>query len=329
MTVDTTKSTPGRRRSRTGGSEPIDQDLARGVYLAMLAGRGDGLLEARYRMPSGGMGQLFHPAARWKAINETIGGLGQRTDVYVGAAPRTHRHGGASAIDAVWTLWVDCDDRAAVDALEDFRPAPAVVILTGSGPNRHAFWPLRESLTAEQAVRANRRLAHALGADMRSTDAARILRPPGTLNHKHDPPRPVECVRCEVVSHLVREVVGPLPDPPAPHLPVPASAPPVARSGRDPLLEIPAAEYVPALIGRPVGRDGKAQCPWHAGGQERTPSLHAYAEAEAGWWCYSCDRGGTLIDFGAALYGIEPRGRGYHEVRRRLAADLLGAAEAA
>lgn len=313
-------------RSPLQGDEPIQQDLARGVYLAMLAGRGDGLLEARYKMPTGGMGQLFHPAARWKAIAETIGGLGQGTDVYVGAAPRTHRHGGASAIDAVWTLWADCDDQAAVDALERFEPAPAVVNLTGSGPNRHAYWPLREPLTVEQAVGANRRLAHALGADMRSTDAARILRPPGTLNHKHEPPRPVECIRCEVVSHLAREVVGHLPDPPAPHRPVPASVPPVARSGRgDPLLEIPAAEYVPALTGRPVGRDGKAQCPWHADGQERTPSLHAYPNPEAGWCCYGCDLGGTIIDFGARLYGIEPRGSGFHEIRRRLAADLLSA----
>ncbi len=98
----------------------------------------------------------------------------------------------------------------------------------------------------------------------------------------------------------------------------------------DPLLEIPATEYVPLLTGRPLGRDGKTVCPFHAGGQERTPSLHAYP-GDGGWACFgSCPAppgcrhlGGDIIAFGAALYGIEPRGSGYHEIRQRIAADLL------
>ena len=72
-----------------------------------------------------------------------------------------------------------------------------------------------------------------------------------------------------------------------------------------------------------MGRDGKAQCPWHGGGDERTPSLHCYDDG--GFYCYGCGVGGSIIDLGARLYGLEPRGRGFHEIRRRLAADLLGA----
>jgi hypothetical protein len=84
-----------------------------------------------------------------------------------------------------------------------------------------------------------------------------------------------------------------------------------------------AARHVTALTGQVIGRDGKIACPFHA---DRTPSLHVYETAEQGWACFGCDRGGTVIDFGTHLYGLEPRGRGYHEVRERLLADLLGRA---
>ncbi len=94
--------------------------------------------------------------------------------------------------------------------------------------------------------------------------------------------------------------------------------------GDDPLLAIPATEYIPILTGRPADMDGKVTCPWHGGGQERTPSLHAYDDPAQGWFCFGCTAGGSIIDFAARLYGVAPRGRGYHAVRERLVADLLG-----
>lgn len=79
------------------------------------------------------------------------------------------------------------------------------------------------------------------------------------------------------------------------------------------------------LTGRPVGSNGKVACPFH---EDEDPSLHAYAEPERGWTCYGSGRGGTIIDFGVALYGIEPRRQGFHEIRRRVTAALLGRAAA-
>lgn len=67
--------------------------------------------------------------------------------------------------------------------------------------------------------------------------------------------------------------------------------------------------------------DGKIKCPFHA---DRSPSLHAYAAPEDGWYCYGCDRGGSIIDFASALYGVEARGAGFREIRQRLLAALLG-----
>ena len=49
------------------------------------------LVELRYRHSRGGMGQRFFAAARPDAAATAALTLGRRTDVYVGACPRTRR----------------------------------------------------------------------------------------------------------------------------------------------------------------------------------------------------------------------------------------------
>ncbi len=87
----------------------------------------------------------------------------------------------------------------------------------------------------------------------------------------------------------------------------------------DPLLLIPAPLYVERLLNVHVPPDGKVCCPFH---EDTVPSMQLY-DGTQGWYCFgACRTGGTIIDFGARLWGITPRGAGYHEVRRRLAAEL-------
>src|SRR3954469_15077827 len=187
-------------------------------FLAALAGRAGGseLIELRYRLADGQrMGQLFEPATRLRRLATRAIALGRRTDVYVGCAPRTRRHGGRDAVARAFALWADCDGDAAVRALYEFDPAPGIVIASGTGSNCHAYWPLRDPVAADELEQANRRLAHALGADPASADAARILRIPGTLSHKHQPPTPVEATRLDASPRLdIADVVSGLPDPP-------------------------------------------------------------------------------------------------------------------
>src|SRR5215208_7793850 len=129
------------------------------------------------------------------------------------------------SIERGYVLWADCDGEPAVAALQAFEPAPSIVIASGSGCNCHAYWLLQAPLPIEELEHANRRLAHALGADPASADAARILRVPGTLSHKHAPPTAVEAIRTDFERRLaVTDVVGELPDlpqagrtPTAPH----------------------------------------------------------------------------------------------------------------
>jgi len=313
-----------------------EQQHALALWLALIAGNDrTGLIEVRQKRAEGGMHRMHFRTTEHarKAAAEAIVGAGVRSDTYVGMAPRRHRHGGGKdAIDRVWALWADCDTPEAVHTLSAFQPAPSIIIKSGSVtdgvPHVHATWQLREPLAPDHAERALRRLAHALGADPKCAEVARILRPPGTLNFKSDPPRPVECIRCEPTAFTARDVVGKLPDPLAPNRQRVADLGPRRLDTNDPLQTIPAIEYVPALLGVELTRDGKVSCPWH--GRDSNPSLHCY-DGDGGWCCFGCEprRGGDIISFGSYLYGIEPRGKGFHDIRRRLARDLLGSIEAA
>lgn len=324
-------------------SECIPQSDALLLQLAAIAGNepAGGFLEIRYKRDTGGMGQSFHAPHRRKPLIEYIRGLAERTDVYVGCAPRRRRSGTESSIERVWALWADCDTPESVAALESFRPRPSLIVLSGSNTDgidhRQAWWSLRWPLTPAEARDANRRLAQHLHADPRATDVARILRPAGTLNHKTDPPRRVVCEHVAITAYVAEQIVRGLPPV---EQPARATDLGLLRTRRvdpsdDALRAIPATEYVPALTGRPVGRDGKTSCPFHGGGNERTPSLHVYPD-DRGWTCFgSCPApggrdhlGGDIYVFGAALYGLDTR-RDFPEIRRRLAADLLRAGEAA
>jgi hypothetical protein len=87
----------------------------------------------------------------------------------------------------------------------------------------------------------------------------------------------------------------------------------------DGLQRVPANVYVPLLTGRTPDHSGYISCPLHEG--DNDPSLKVYADG-GGWFCYGCDRGGTIIDLAAGLWGLGTRGDDYLEVRRRLAAVL-------
>jgi hypothetical protein len=303
--------------STTAASVPGSRHETVTRFLTALAGPCDDgeFLELRYRLDDGQrMGQLFDRPTRLRRLATRALALGRRTDVYVGCAPRTRRHGGRDAVERALVLWVDCDGDDAVEALEHFDPQPSIVIASGTASNCHAYWPLTEPLAADEIERANRRLAHALGADPASADAARILRVPSTLSHKHQPPVPVDALRLDVNRRLApADVTSGLPDPP----PAPRATPvPDAHHGDDPLLTIAPEVYVRRLLGLEVPRHRKVRCPFHP---DRHASLHVYESAERGWYCFGrCRRGGTIYDLAAPLYGYSARGEDFLRLRGEL-----------
>jgi hypothetical protein len=295
-------------------SRPATRRFLRALYGSAPT---DSLVEVRFRVASG-MGQCFHRAAALERVAATITALASRTDVYVGVVPRASCAGGRrDLVEHADALWADCDTTAAITALGSFRPLPALVVASGSGQNCHAYWLLREPINIDRLERLNRRLAVALGADARSSDAARILRPAGSLNRKHSPPAPV---RLLVGDERRRIAIGELERglPPEPESPRASTKLRTSRDAPiDALRSVAPALYVERLTGQRVGRSRKVRCPFH---DDQTPSLHVYEDADRGWYCFGCARGGSIYDLAALLWQRETRGEDFLALRRELAA---------
>jgi RepB DNA-primase from phage plasmid len=199
-------------------NQAIPQDQALRFQLAAIVGSepAESYVELRPLLPDGrpSHARAFVPVVQVETITARVRELARTVNLFIGAAPRVRKNGTARAVERVWTLWADLDGQGALDRLGAFQPLPSIVIRTGSAASAHAYWPLREPIPAAWARRANRRLALALGADLASTDAARVLRACGSLNHKHQPPARVFCSRLEPETFSMGEVVGGLRDAP-------------------------------------------------------------------------------------------------------------------
>jgi hypothetical protein len=250
--------------ARTAGSTRFG-DLRE--YLGVLAGSKPGgrLLEIRFALRQRRMGHVFIAAHSAIAAARFIGRLAARTDVYVGVALRSRRAGSRDAIERPHLAFVEIDSPDGQTQLERFAHPPTMTVASGTSGHVHAYWQLVCPADVLELERANHRLAHHLGGDLASVDAARILRPPQTLNHKHTPPAAVRLLSLEPGRRYeIAELVDGLSDPPG----NPRHGP-VARE-RDAwhpldrqLLAIPAADYVRALTRREPTRAGKICCPFH------------------------------------------------------------------
>jgi hypothetical protein len=292
------------------------------AYLRVLVGPADPsrFLDVRWRRPTGPMRRRFLSTQRLQDAARLFAGLAARNDVYVGVAPRDgHSHGGRAAISGLHLAYIESDDAKTAERLAAFAHPPTMVVASGSPGHHQVYWLLDRRCAAGDVERANRRLALALAADLGSADAARILRPPGTFNHKHNPPRPVTLlVFRERARFALAQLTDGLPEDPSP----PVAERPSAgqRTGRThldrELLAIGAAEYVRVLADRSPNREGKVLCPFHS---DRNPSLQIYPDG--GFYCFGsgCGAGGTIFDFAGRLWGISPRGPGFIELRERLA----------
>lgn len=293
--------------------DPLDR------YLRALFGRArpSTLVEVRWRAPCG-MSRRFVRTDDLDRLAGIIGAHASSTDVYVGVLPRWRRRGGrAAVVGDARTVWVDFDTAEAEARLASFEPAPHVLVRSGGPGHIHAYWTLRRALPPGQVEHANRRLAWALGADLSSADAARILRPPQTLNHGRDgAPVDLLSIRDER-SVSLGELVGGLPDPPVELMPERRRGP--RRGSRDALLNVAPERYVSVLTGQQVGRSRKVSCPLH---EDSTPSLHVYRDPGRGWFCFGCRRGGSIYDLAGAVWGIEPRGAGFAALREGLRVAL-------
>ncbi len=233
---------------------------------------------------------------------------------------RTRRAGGRDAVTSSHLAFAEIDAVDALDRLQRFPKTPSMIVSSGSAGHAHSYWTLHTPVTPVALEQANRTLANHLGADLASVDAARILRPAGTLSHKHQPPAPVELLHLDRAARyeLAELVDGLIPAP---------SGPAAAAGGRESsprteldelLLAIPAATYVRELARLEPRGTGKVNCPFHS---DETPSLQIYEDGT--FYCYGCSAGGSIYDFAARLWSLGTKGRAFLELRARLA-DTLG-----
>lgn len=292
------------------------------TYLHLLAQfpTASSFLDVRWRKHGGPMRRRFFSAGDLSGAARLISRLARTNDVYVGVALRdSDVHGGRAAISAAHLVWVESDDPRTAPRLGAFAHPPTMVVASGTPGHLQIYWLLDRSYPIEEVESANHRLAVALAGDTGCADGARILRPPETFNHKHDPPRPVTLLlyRSEPRHELASLTEGLLErsvPPTTVHPPIPART---ERSRVDQaLLSVPAEEYVRVLTGSSPNREGKVRCPFH---QDSQPSLQLYSDG--GFYCFGsqCRKGGTIFDFAAHLWGITPRGVAFLELRARLA----------
>ena len=288
-------------------------------YLQILAGANPAgrLIEIRSRTPQNTMRQTFTPATRIDLAAQTITTLAASADVYVGVLLRHQPAGGRHACDRSHLAFIEIDRPDALARLAQHHCPPSIIVASGTPGHAHAYWQLHHPIDLDQLEHTNRELATGLGGDLACIDAARILRPPTTRSYKHTPPTPVELVALQSDRrYQLRQLTADLSDPP----PRQRSTPPATRVARSEfdqlLLAIPAATYIPALTGRQPNRAAKIQCPFH---DDNTPSLQLY---DHDWYCFGCRIGGSIYDFGAHLWALQPRGHQFLQLRQRLATEL-------
>jgi hypothetical protein len=290
-------------------------------YLQAIAGdrRGEELLEIRYAIRDGGMRRRFISIRRLDAAARAIRSRSSRTDVYCGVLLRSHRAGGRDAVTRSHLAFVEIDAVDALARLQRFAASPTMIVSSGSAGHAHAYWTLRTRVGVVELEQANRTLASHLGGDLASVDAARILRPAGTLSHKHRPPASVELLHLDPAARYeLAELVDGITPAGSRLAPAAIGRERAARTELDKLLlAIPAATYVQELTGLKPRRDGKVNCPFHS---DETPSLQLYKDGT--FYCYGCGAGGSIYDFAGTLWSLATKGRAFLKLRARLAGSF-------
>ena len=154
---------------------------------------GEEKIELRVKTSTGMTPFFFKKAAPAVALAERKSETG---DVYFGVAPRKRASvsGKKKDVAKVSSLWIDLDAKGKTNfrslrkRAQRFLLPPSYVVHSGGG--YHVYWMLEEPVGIDEAEDGLKALQRFFGSD-HVTDASRVLRVPGTLNHKKSTPREV------------------------------------------------------------------------------------------------------------------------------------------
>jgi|GEM_PF-1320718 len=286
----------------------------------------DGALRMRSRSDRG----RYPPAGDQAALVRLAREHRERGDE-VFCTPLTRGHplpGRAGKVTRGAVCWVDIDEPEGVERLRRFPHRPHLVVWSGSG-GAHAYWRLASNVSAEEVEALNRKLCGPLLSDLASTDRARIMRLPGTYNAKAGRPCVVAYLDLARPAFAAEELGAGFddPDPPPPPPDAGSLRRRVERLRTDGAKSVPPPEYFRLLagVGAPDG-GGLIPCPL-PGHEEEIASCMVYAEANQGWTCFGCGRGGTIYDLASLVQG-GPSGRALRgeefNLARRFVRERLG-----
>lgn len=258
--------------------------------------------------------------------------------------PATSKDGtpGNDGVSASQVAWVDQDDPTKIQLLREFRHRPHMVVATGGSGGVHAFWRLSYPVGRDEIGAINRKLVAAVDGDRASHNPARILRIPGSFNHKANQHEGADGI-CRIIwadtqmePYDPEQLVEGLEDykvPAKPKTRLQYDAGHYDVRGSDPWVSTtvevaegtPPPDYYLRLAGQGVGhRGGHVRCPFHDH-EDRNPSTYVYGQPGAGWFCFSCGRGGGPFHLAAALQGWTGgalQGEQFMEAAKTVAAAL-------
>ena len=129
---------------------------------------------------------------------ETISSICNKSTNYFFGVGLRNGGGAKENLTQIPSLYADIDFKdtpieKARENVKNFPFKPSIAVESGGGV--HLYWLLKEPCGQEEIdtfETANRQIAESIGADIASSEAARILRVPGTKNFKYDPARDVK-----------------------------------------------------------------------------------------------------------------------------------------
>ena len=201
--VERCDSMPGATHRQ--GAETLHDQLDR--FVRCLFDPGD-IVEIR-RLPCGR--STWHRAADLPVLGDELARQNSTENIYAGANPRVCKGDGSKAdtcsggccgrcrlcVALARCAFVDLDettlDQACFRLRESGLPAPTVIVVSGGGV--HLYWRLAAPIPdLEQWSDVQSSLAARLNGDLSVHDPPRIMRLPGLLNRKYQPPRPCTLV---------------------------------------------------------------------------------------------------------------------------------------
>lgn len=112
---------------------------------------------------------------------QNINKVSKTHEVYMAPSLFKIKSGKKEHVKYTQVLWCDFDGNTP----ESFDIPPSMIVRSSEPGHEHIYWKLDVPLNDVQTIEDyNRRLCYRFGADLSGWDAAQVLRPPYTVNHK-------------------------------------------------------------------------------------------------------------------------------------------------